>query len=66
VGYVRAGAFGPTLGASVGLGMIELNGGVTAERLRAHRFEVQVNVCLVPVTASLAPLYDPKSERVRG
>ncbi|QYK42563.1 MAG: GcvT family protein [Paracoccaceae bacterium] len=66
VGYVRAGAFGPTLGASVGLGMVELAGGVTAERLRAQRFEVQINDLLVAATVSLSPLYDPKGERVRG
>jgi glycine cleavage system aminomethyltransferase T len=66
VGYIRAGAFGPTQGASVGLGTIELPGGVTAERLRASRFEVQVSDRLVPATASLTPFYDPKSERVRS
>jgi 4-methylaminobutanoate oxidase (formaldehyde-forming) len=66
VGYVRAGIFGPTLGASVGLGMVELAGGVTAEALRTHRFEVEVGDRRIPATASLAPLYDPKGERVRG
>jgi 4-methylaminobutanoate oxidase (formaldehyde-forming) len=66
VGYVRAGAFGPTLGASVGLGMVEHAGGVTADYLRAHRFEVEVNDRRYPATASLSPLYDPKGERVRG
>ena len=66
VGYIRAGAFGPTLGASVGLGMVTLDGGVTADRLRAHRFEIEVNDRRIPATASLSPLYDPKSARVRG
>jgi 4-methylaminobutanoate oxidase (formaldehyde-forming) len=66
VGSIRAGAYGPTLGASVGLGTITLPGGVTADALRAGRFEIQVCDRLVPATASLAPLYDPKSERVRG
>jgi 4-methylaminobutanoate oxidase (formaldehyde-forming) len=66
VGYVRAGAFGPTLGASVGLGVIELPDGVTADRLRAGRFEVEVGDRRIPATASLQPMYDPKGERVRG
>ena len=66
VGYIRAGAFGPTLGASVGLGMVTLDGGVTADRLRTHRFEIEVNDRRIPATASLSPLYDPKSARVRG
>ncbi|MFY9209494.1 MAG: FAD-dependent oxidoreductase [Aestuariivita sp.] len=65
VGYIRAGAFGPTLGASVGLGVVEHPGGVTAEMLRAHRWEIEVCDARIPATPSLAPLYDPKSENVR-
>ena len=65
VGYMRAGAFGHTLGASVGLGVIELEQGITAGVLRSCRFEVEINDQLVEATASLAPLYDPKSERIR-
>lgn len=65
VGYMRAGAFGHTLGASVGLGVIELEEGITADLLRSRHFEVEVNDRLVEATASLAPLYDPKSERIR-
>jgi len=33
--------------------------------LRSRRFEVEINDQLVEATASLAPLYDPKSERIR-
>jgi len=64
-GYIRAGAFGHTLGASVGLGSVELEVGITAELLRTRRFEIEVNDRRVAATASLAPLYDPKSERIR-
>ncbi|MCX7289419.1 MAG: hypothetical protein NTW20_18255 [Rhodobacterales bacterium] len=66
LGYIRAGAFGPTLGASVGLGMIELAEGVTPDTLRAHRFEIEVHDRRIGATPSLAPMYDPKSERVRA
>ena len=65
-GYVRAGAFGHTLGASVGLGIIELEEGITGDLLRSRRFEIEVDAQVVGARASLAPLYDPKSERVRG
>ena len=65
-GYIRAGAYGHTLGASVGLGVVEHEDGVTAEFLRTHRFEIEVNDRRVAATASLAPMYDPKSERVRA
>jgi glycine cleavage system aminomethyltransferase T/glycine/D-amino acid oxidase-like deaminating enzyme len=66
VGIVRAGAFGPTLGCSVGLGCIELPEGVTAETLSAHRWEIDVNDARIPATPSLNPFYDPKSDRVRA
>jgi 4-methylaminobutanoate oxidase (formaldehyde-forming) len=64
-GYIRAGAFGHTLGASVGLGVIELDVGITADLLRSRRFEIEVNDRRVMATASLTPLYDPRSERIR-
>lgn len=66
VGYIRAGAFGHTLGASVGLGLIEVAEGITPEFLKAHRFEIDVDDRRVEAAASLAPLYDPKSERIRA
>ena len=66
VGYVRAGAFGHSLGASVGLAIIAHPGGVTAEYLKAKKFTVQVNDQRVPATLSFAPFYDPQGERVRG
>ena len=66
VGYVRAGAFGHTLGASVGLAIIEHPGGVTVDYLRSRHFTVAVNDRMVPATVSLAPYYDPKNERVRS
>jgi len=64
-GYIRAGAFGHTLGASVGLGVIEMDVGIDADLLRSRRFEIEVNDQRVLATASLAPLYDPRGERIR-
>ena len=66
IGYVRSGAFGPTIGASIGLAMIEWAAGVTSDFLGANSFDVQVNDQRMPATLSLAPFYDPKSERVRA
>ncbi len=66
VGYIRAGAFGPTLGASVGLGVVDHPAGVTADLVARSRWEIEIVDRRVPATASLAPLYDPKSERVRA
>ena len=66
IGYVRAGAYGHTLGASIGLAMIEWTDGITSEFLRANRFQIAVNDQMVSATLSLAPFYDPKSARVRA
>lgn len=65
VGYIRAGAFGHTLGAAVGLGLIELDAGVTSDLLASRSFEVEIDDGRYAARASLAPLYDPKSERIR-
>ncbi len=72
VGYVRAGGFGHTLGASVGLAMCERpdggdgTDGVTAAWLGEGGFEVDVAGRGVPATCSLRPFYDPDRLRVRG
>ena len=66
VGYIRAGAFGPTLGASVGLGIVEHAAGVTADFLCAHHFEIEVNDRRIAATPSLSALYDPRGEHVRS
>jgi 4-methylaminobutanoate oxidase (formaldehyde-forming) len=65
IGYVRAAAYGHTLGASVGLAMIEDPEGVTGEYLRSNRFAIEVNDSLIGASLSMIPFYDPKSERVR-
>lgn len=44
--------------------MIERESGVTAEFIKAGGFEVEVNDRLVPAALSVAPFYDPRSERV--
>ena len=41
IGYVRAGAYGYTLGASVGLAVVEHEAGVTADWLAGTAFEVE-------------------------
>lgn len=67
VGYVRAASYGFTLGAAVGLAMVDGHGEpVTPRWLRAGRWEVEVAGRRVPARASLKPLYDPTSARVRS
>ncbi len=70
VGYVRAGSYGHTLRASVGLAMVALapdeHGPLDQAWLDAGRWEVDVAGELHPASVSLRPLYDPRAERVRG
>jgi len=66
VGYVRAGSFGHTLGGAVGLAMIDGGEPVDAPWLAGAEWEVDVAGRLWPARASLRPLYDPTSARVRS
>lgn len=63
VGYMRVGAFGHTLGAACGLGMVEREGGITGEMIASGEFEVDIAGQRVPAKASLRPLFDPDRTR---
>jgi 4-methylaminobutanoate oxidase (formaldehyde-forming) len=64
VGYLSSGSYGHTLGAAVGLGYVPCKGEDAASVL-ASDYEIDVAGTRVTATASLRPLYDPKSERVK-
>jgi heterotetrameric sarcosine oxidase gamma subunit len=64
VGYVRAAAFGYTLGAAVGLAQVRCEDGVTADWLKAGRFEARTPGGDVPVRLQPGPLYDPRRLRI--
>lgn len=67
IGYVRAGSFGWTLGAAVGLAMVTRADGVADSAwLTSGDISVEVSGTRYPATLSLAPPYDPRSERVRA
>ena len=66
VGYIRAGAYGFTLGASVGLGFVEHEQGVNADYIKNGQFEIEVAGVRYPAKASLRPMYDPQLKRVRS
>jgi len=65
VGLITTGTYGHTLGGAVGLGMVSIPEGGSVEDLTAATYEVLVAGQKVPAQASLRPLYDPKSLRVR-
>ncbi len=65
VGYVRAAAFGHTMGAAVGLAQVRCREGVTAEWLQEGGFSVRTGrTGDAPVRLRLGPLYDPQRIRI--
>lgn len=66
VGYVRAASYGWTLGGAVGLAMVD-SGGEPIDQawIDAGEWTVQVGDRMIPARASLRPLYDPASKRIR-
>ncbi|WP_299630361.1 FAD-dependent oxidoreductase [uncultured Roseobacter sp.] len=64
VGYLASGAYGHTLGGAMGLGYVPCEGETAAEVL-ASEYHIDVAGTLVKAEASLKPMYDPKSERVK-
>jgi glycine cleavage system aminomethyltransferase T len=65
IGYLRSAAYAHHLGGACGLALLEIPEGVTAETLKSGKIEVECLDGLITAIASLAPLYDPKSLRVR-
>ncbi|WP_439110903.1 GcvT family protein [Lentibacter sp.] len=65
VGYLSSGGYGHTLGAAVGLGYVPCEGQSAADVL-ASSYEIDVKGTRVKATASLKPMYDAKSEKVRA
>ena len=64
VGYLSSGAYGHHLGGAIGLGYVPCKGETAAEVL-ASNYEIDVMGTRVRAEASLKPMYDPKSERVK-
>ncbi len=64
LGYVRAGAYGHTLGGAVGLAEVEDPSGLPAEAIDSGRFEVDIAGVRYPARASIRPLYDPDRLRI--
>jgi 4-methylaminobutanoate oxidase (formaldehyde-forming) len=64
VGYVRAAAYGYTLGGPVGLAQVAHEGGVTGEWLRGQSFSVRTPHGDLPARLQMAPFYDPDRTRI--
>ena len=64
VGYLSSGNYGHTLGAAIGMGYVPCEGQSAADVL-GSTYEIDVCGVKVKAEASLKPMYDPKSERVK-
>ncbi|MEL6118978.1 MAG: FAD-dependent oxidoreductase, partial [Pseudomonadota bacterium] len=64
VGYLSSGNYGHHLGGAVGLGYVPSKGEKPADVL-ASTYEIDVTGTKIKATASLKPMYDPRSERVK-
>ena len=65
VGHVTSGNYGHTLGGSIGLGYVDASGIDDPKELLTDSFEIEVAGLRVPAQASLRPMYDPDSTRIR-
>ena len=65
VGRLTSGLYGHALGGAVGLGYVEAPRGAPTEAFTHGRFGIEVGLRPVPARASLRPLWDPASSRIR-
>ncbi len=64
VGYLSSGNYGHTLGGAIGMGYVPCESESAADVL-GSTYEIDVCGVKVKAEASLKPMYDPKSERVK-
>ena len=65
VGYLSSGSYGHTLGGAIGMGYVPC-AGESADVLLASDYQIDVAGARFKAEASLRPMYDPKSDRVRA
>ena len=66
VGRTTSGAYGHTLGGAIALGYVRDLGGDIAGLVGSATFEIEVAGRRIGAVASLAPMYDPKSLRIKA
>ena len=65
-GYISSGAYGFTLGASVGMGYAHHPDGITKELIASGDWEIEIAGERHPADASLRAFFDPTGERAKG
>ncbi len=64
VGWLGSGGFGYTIGRGIGYGYVR-HPGIDRDWLLAGRYELEVATERVEASLHLAPLYDPRGDRIR-
>lgn len=64
-GYIRSGMYAHTLGAACGLGYVTTAGGGLVGPIGADDYEIEIAGVRYSAIASLKPLYDPTSARIK-
>jgi sarcosine dehydrogenase len=65
VGWLTSGGYGYTVAKNIGYGYVRNPEGVRTDWLLSGRYELEVATERVPAAIHLAPLYDPKMERIK-
>jgi len=65
VGWLTSGGYGYTVAKNIGYGYVRNAGGIPTDWLMSGRYELEVATERVPAQIHLAPLYDPKMERIK-
>ncbi len=65
-GYIRSGMYCHTLGAAGGLGYVTAADDGTVGAIGADDYEIEIAGTRYPAQASLKPLYDPTSARIKS
>lgn len=66
IGYTLSSGYAHTLGACAAMGYLRHEDGVSAEFIAAGEYQIEQANRTYAARASLAPMYDPKSERTRA
>lgn len=67
VGFLSSGNYGHALGGAIGLGYVPCRGvNESVESMLASSYSIEVAGRVVQADASLVPMYDPKSQRIKG
>lgn len=65
-GWLSSAGFGHTLGQSIGMGYVRSADVIDKDYVMAGDYELEVATLRVPAKITLAPLYDPKMDRVKS